>query len=49
MIQGPTAKKSSIYAGKDGGFLMSPSSNIEDAKEENVRAYFDFTKEYGVY
>jgi hypothetical protein len=37
------------YVGKDGGFLMSPSSNLEDAKPENIRAFFDFTKEYGVY
>jgi hypothetical protein len=42
-------KKIIDYAGKDGGFLMSPSNNIEDAKEENIRAFFDFTKEYGVY
>ena len=42
-------KKIIDYVGKDGGFVMSPSSNIEDAKEENIRAFFDFTKEYGVY
>ncbi len=37
------------YVGKDGGFLLSPSTNIEDARVENVRAMFDFTREYGVY
>jgi uroporphyrinogen-III decarboxylase len=42
-------KKVIDYVGRDGGFLMSPSSNIEDAKTENVRAFFDYTKEYGVY
>ena len=42
-------KKIIDYVGRDGGFLMSPSSNIEDAKVENIRAFFDFTKEYGVY
>ncbi|HVN96088.1 MAG TPA: uroporphyrinogen decarboxylase family protein [Syntrophorhabdaceae bacterium] len=37
------------YVGRDGGFLLSPSTNIEDARVENVRAMFDFVKEYGVY
>ncbi|MBN2401547.1 MAG: hypothetical protein JXN64_04030 [Spirochaetes bacterium] len=42
-------KKIIDYVGRDGGFLLSPSSNIEDAKVENVRAMFDYVKEYGVY
>jgi uroporphyrinogen-III decarboxylase len=42
-------KKVIDYVGKDGGFLLSPSSNIEDAKVDNVRAMFDFTREYGAY
>ncbi len=35
--------------GKSGGFIMSPGSSIDEARPENVRAIFDFTKEYGVY
>jgi uroporphyrinogen-III decarboxylase len=35
--------------GKGGGFIMSPRSAIDEAKTENVKAMFDFTKEYGVY
>ncbi|QGP91155.1 Uroporphyrinogen decarboxylase (URO-D) [Neomoorella glycerini] len=35
--------------GKKGGFIMDSSVNVEDAKIENIRAMFDFTKEYGVY
>jgi hypothetical protein len=37
------------HVGKDGGFIMDASAHITDAKPENVRAMFDFTKEYGVY
>ena len=36
-------------AGKGGGFIMSPGTALDEAKPENVRAMFDFTKEYGVY
>lgn len=35
--------------GKGGGFIMSPSTALDDARPENVRAMFDITKEYGVY
>jgi len=28
---------------------MDAAVGLEDAKPENVRAMFDFTKEYGVY
>ncbi len=36
--------------GKGGGFIMDGSLGIPDeAKIENVRAMFDFTREYGVY
>jgi uroporphyrinogen-III decarboxylase len=35
--------------GKDGGFIMNSSTGLCDAKPENVRAMFDFTREYGVY
>ncbi|MGD0918146.1 MAG: uroporphyrinogen decarboxylase family protein [Thermodesulfobacteriota bacterium] len=42
-------KKLIDYAGKDGGFIMDSSAGLTDAKPENVRAMFKFTKEYGVY
>jgi uroporphyrinogen-III decarboxylase len=32
-----------------GGFMMDTGVNIGDAKPENVKAMFEFTKEYGVY
>jgi uroporphyrinogen-III decarboxylase len=35
--------------GKGGGFIMAPSTALDDARPENVRAMFDITKEYGVY
>ncbi|MFC1822248.1 uroporphyrinogen decarboxylase family protein [Thermodesulfobacteriota bacterium] len=35
--------------GKDGGFIMSSSTVLDDAKPENIKALFEFTKEYGVY
>ncbi|MBA7473307.1 hypothetical protein ES707_08644 [subsurface metagenome] len=35
--------------GKDGGFMMETASLLEEAKPENVKAMFEFTKEYGVY
>ncbi len=35
--------------GKDGGFIMSAGSSIDNAKPENLKAMVDFTKEYGVY
>ncbi len=36
--------------GKDGGYIMGPAAgSLEDAKPENVRTMFDFTREYGVY
>jgi hypothetical protein len=37
------------YAGKGGGFIMDSAAGFTDAKSENVRAMFEFTKEYGVY
>ena len=42
-------KKLIDTAGKGGGFIMDASTQFDDAKPENVRAMFDFTKEYGVY
>jgi uroporphyrinogen-III decarboxylase len=37
------------YVGEDGGFIMDASAHITDAKPENVRTMFDFTREHGVY
>jgi uroporphyrinogen-III decarboxylase len=42
-------KKLIDVAGKGGGFIMDSSTGVDDAKPENLRAMFDFTKEYGVY
>ena len=36
-------------AGKGGGFILSTGSSMDMAREENVRAMLDFSKEYGVY
>ena len=36
--------------GKGGGYILNGDIGIPDeAKPENVRAMFEFTKEYGVY
>jgi uroporphyrinogen-III decarboxylase len=32
-----------------GGYIMDTSTGLDDAKPENVKALFDFTREYGVY
>jgi hypothetical protein len=37
------------HAGKGGGFIMDSAAGFSDARTENVRAMFEFTKEYGVY
>jgi uroporphyrinogen-III decarboxylase len=42
-------KKLIDYVGRDGGYIMDSSAGLDDAKTENVRAMFDFTREYGVY
>jgi len=42
-------KKLIDVVGKGGGFIMAPSTSLDDAKPENVTAMIDFTKEYGVY
>jgi uroporphyrinogen-III decarboxylase len=36
-------------AGPGGGYIMDASTGLDDARPENVRAMFEFTKEYGVY
>lgn len=42
-------KKLIDHAGRDGGFIMDSSAGVTDAKPENVKAMFDFTKEYEGY
>ena len=42
-------KKLIDLVGKDGGFIMDASTGLDDAKPENLRAMFQFTREYGVY
>jgi hypothetical protein len=42
-------KKLIDRVGKKGGFIMDSSTNLDDAKPENVKAMFEFTKEYGRY
>jgi uroporphyrinogen-III decarboxylase len=37
------------YAGKDGGFIMDAAAHVTEAKPENLRVMFEYTKEYGVY
>jgi uroporphyrinogen-III decarboxylase len=42
-------KKLIDVCGKGGGYIMDASTGLEDAKAENIRAMFDYTREYGVY
>ena len=35
--------------GKDGGFIMDSAIMLDEAKPENLKAMFDYTREYGVY
>ena len=42
-------KKLIDYVGRDGGFILDSSAVVNDARLENVRAMFEFAKEYGVY
>lgn len=42
-------KKLIDVVGKDGGFIMDSSTVVDDAKPQNLKAMFEFTKEYGVY
>jgi hypothetical protein len=36
-------------AGKNGGYIMTNGAVIEEAKPENVKAWMDYTKKFGVY
>ncbi len=42
-------KKLIDTCGQDGGYIMDTSALLDEAKTENVKALFEFTKEYGVY
>jgi hypothetical protein len=42
-------KKLIDIVGKDGAYIMSTRSPVDDAKPENLKAMIDFTHEYGVY
>ncbi len=37
------------YCAKDGGYIMCNGAFFDEAKAENVKAFIDMTKEYGVY
>lgn len=42
-------KKLIDVVGRDGGYIMDSSASFDDAKPENIRTMFEFTKEYGIY
>jgi uroporphyrinogen-III decarboxylase len=42
-------KKLIDVCGKGGGFIMDSATGLDDAKPENVKAMFEFTREYCVY
>jgi uroporphyrinogen-III decarboxylase len=42
-------KKQIDTIGKNGGLIMDTEFMLDEAKPENLKAMFDFTKEYGVY
>jgi uroporphyrinogen-III decarboxylase len=42
-------KKLIDVVGKDGGYIMDASAALDDAKVENVKMLFEFTKDYGIY
>lgn len=42
-------KKLIDVCGKGGGFIMDSATGLDDAKPENVKVMFEFTKEYGMY
>ncbi len=43
------SKKLIDVVGKDGGFVMTANTVMDDADPELVKGWIDFTKEYGVY
>jgi len=42
-------KKLIDVCGKDGGYILSPRSSVDEVNPANLKAMIDFTKEYGVY
>jgi uroporphyrinogen-III decarboxylase len=42
-------KKLIDKAGKDGGYILSARSSLDEVKPANLKTMIDFTKEYGVY
>jgi uroporphyrinogen-III decarboxylase len=43
------AKKLIDSCAKGGGYIVSNGAFFDEAKPENIHAFADFTKEYGVY
>jgi uroporphyrinogen-III decarboxylase len=43
------AKQLIDYCGREGGFVMSSRTPVDDARPENLKALIDFTMEYGRY
>jgi hypothetical protein len=43
------AKRLIDVVGKDGGFIMSSNTVLDDADPARVRIWMDFTRQYGVY
>jgi hypothetical protein len=37
------------YCGRGGGYILCSGTQLDDAREETVRAMIDFTKKYGIY
>ena len=35
--------------GKDGGFIMSSNTVLDDADPDRVKLWIDFTRKYGIY
>jgi hypothetical protein len=42
-------KKLIDYVGKDGGLIVDASAGVDNANPENLRAMFEFSREYGTY
>jgi uroporphyrinogen-III decarboxylase len=42
-------KKQIDYAGKDGGYILSTRSPLDDARADTLKALIQTTEKYGVY
>jgi uroporphyrinogen-III decarboxylase len=42
-------KKLIDIVGRDGGYILDAGAALDDAKAENVKALYEFVREYGVY